>query len=114
MDIKTDDYTVEYAPETTTVKVQGALRLSGADEYAAIAQLLNDVVDQNPEKITLDLKGLEFLNSSGINMFSKFVIRVRQQGNIGIAIQGSKAIPWQGKSLKNFQRLMPTLQLDID
>ena len=29
-------------------------------------------------------------------------------------VRGSKAIPWQGKSLKNLQRLMPSLTLEWD
>jgi hypothetical protein len=41
------------------------------------------------------------------------VIKVRQQGNIQMVLQGSKNIPWQGKSLKNLQRLMPSLQLEL-
>ena len=114
MEIKTDDYSVAYEPATQTVSFQGSLRLSGAEEYADITQLLSEAADQAPENITLNLQNLEFLNSSGINMFSKFVIKVRQQGNTGIKIQGSKKIPWQGKSLKNFQRLMPSLQLDLE
>jgi hypothetical protein len=114
MDIKTDDYSVAYDPTTQTIAFAGSLRLSGTEEYTAVTELLSDVADQAPETITLDLKNLEFLNSSGINMFSKFVIKVRQQASSAIIIQGSKKIPWQSKSLKNFQRLMPSLQLDIE
>ena len=83
------------------------------EEYAPIVQLLNDVADAQPEKITLDLKQLEFLNSSGINILSKFIIKVRQQKSIQISIQGSKEILWQEKSLKNLQRLMPSLELEL-
>jgi len=39
---------------------------------------------------------------------------VRQQKDIQIAIKGSKQIPWQRKSLKNLQRLMPSLQLEFE
>ena len=113
MEIRTDDYSVEYDPIHETVHLQGSLRLSGAEEYAQITSLLNEVADKAPAMIHLNLQKLEFLNSSGINMLSKFVIKVRQQGNTGIAIQGSKQIPWQGKSLKNFQRLMPGLTLEL-
>jgi len=42
------------------------------------------------------------------------VIKVRQQKNIQIAVKGSNRIPWQGKSLKNLQRLMPSLQLELE
>lgn len=114
MDIKTDDYSVTYDPTRQAIAFQGSLRLSGIEEYAEITELLSSVADQSPENITLDLQNLEFLNSSGINMLSKFVIKVRQQGTTNIIIHGSKKIPWQGKSLKNFQRLMPSLKLDIE
>lgn len=114
MKIKTEDYAIWYDPVTGTVFCQGSLRLSGMEEYAQIVQLLNDVADAQPPTITLNLRELEFLNSSGINVLSKFVIKVRQQGNIQMVVQGSNAVPWQGKSLKNLQRLMPSLQLNLD
>ena len=114
MQIKADDYDVEYDPSAETVSLRGSLRLSGTEEYAPIAELLNEVADKAPETINLNLQKLEFLNSSGINMLSKFVIRVRKQENISITIHGSKGIPWQGKSLKNFQKLMPGLQLLLE
>jgi hypothetical protein len=113
MEIKTEDYRICYDPDTETVICQGSLRLSGTEEYAPIVKLLTNLADQEPQRITLDLRELEFLNSSGINVLSKFVIKVRQQGNIQMVLQGSKNIPWQGKSLKNLQRLMPSLQLEL-
>lgn len=84
------------------------------EEYAPIVDLLNEVTESSPNMITLDLRKLEFLNSSGINIISKFVIKVRQLKNIQITIQGSKQIPWQGKSLKNLQRLMPSMHLELE
>lgn len=113
MEIKAEDYTVSYDTATATVSCQGSLRLSGMEEYAPIVQLLNDVADQEPLTITLNLQKLEFLNSSGISMLSKFVLKVRQKKNIQMLVQGSKGIPWQGKSLKNLQRLMPSLELEL-
>jgi hypothetical protein len=114
MEIRADDYSVEYDPITEIVSFQGSLRLSGTKEYAPITELLNEVVGKSPETINLNFQKLEFLNSSGIYMLSKFVIKVREQENINITIHGSKSIPWQGKSLKNFQKLMPALQLQLE
>lgn len=111
-EIQTENYRVWYDSETTTVSCQGSLRLSGMAEYEPIVTLLNNVVANDPSAIALNLRQLEFLNSSGINVLSKFVIRVRQHKTIEMKVQGSKAIPWQGKSLKNLQRLMPSLQLE--
>jgi hypothetical protein len=114
MEIKSTDYSICYDSGTETLNCQGSLRLNGIDEYAPIVKLLNDVADQEPPIITLNLRDLEFLNSSGINVISKFVIKVRQKGTIKMIVQGSKTIPWQGKSLKNLQRLMPKLKLELE
>lgn len=112
MKINTEDYSIFYDQETTTVICKGSLRLSGMDGYQPIVQLLSDIAEQQPSTITLNLKELQFLNSSGINVLSKFVIKVRQKKNIQMVVKGSKDIPWQGKSLKNLQRLMPSLKLE--
>jgi hypothetical protein len=62
--------------------------------------------------ITVNLRQLKSINSSGITTFAKFVIKVSQKENIQMVIQGSKQIAWQGKSLINLKRLMPRLQLE--
>lgn len=112
MEVKGDDYRVWYIPESTSIYCQGSLRLAGTEEYAPIVNILDSVIEEFPQNITLNLCQLEFLNSSGINVLSKFVIRVRQKENIKIIVQGFENIPWQGKSLKNLQRLMPSLKLE--
>jgi hypothetical protein len=111
--IQSDAYRVEYDPTGPKVALEGALRLAGAEEYAPIVELLNQVLEPQPATMVLNLQKLEFLNSSGINMLSKFVIKVRQQGGTKLTVEGSQQIPWQGKSLKNLQRLLPSLVLDL-
>lgn len=113
MEIKTQDYEIWYAEETSTITCQGRLRLAGLEEYQPIMQLLDDILHPQPPLLILDLTGLEFLNSSGINVFLKFVLKVRQQKTAQLTVLGSSDIPWQGKSLKNFQRLMPELKLEF-
>lgn len=114
MEVQGDSYEVIYHPETVIISFQGSLRLSGVEEYAPIVEILNKVASENHEIITLDLRKLEFLNSSGISMLSKFVINIRKQKNSKIVVKGSQSIPWQGKSLKNLQRLMPNLALELE
>lgn len=113
MEIKTENYCICYDPATATVSFAGSLRLRGPEEYAPIAQLLGSVVDRSPRKIILNLQQLEFLNSSGISMLSKFIMGVRKQGGVQTIVQGSQSIGWQGKSLKNLQKLMPALELEL-
>ena len=112
-DFKTEDYQVYYKHEAQTIVLSGSLRLSGLEETNPVIKLLNDVLDENPENLIFDLRDLEFLNSSGINMLSKFVIKVRQKQNVSLKILASYQIPWQGKSLKNLQKLLPSLELEI-
>jgi hypothetical protein len=112
MEVKGDDYRVWYEESDAVIYCQGSLRLAGTEEYSPIVQVLENVIEQSPKKIALNLCQLEFLNSSGINVLSKFVIKVRQKETIKITVQGSESIPWQGKSLKNLQRLMPALKLE--
>jgi len=114
MEVKGENYSVWYEPDTAIINFTGALRLSDMDDYALISQLLNDVVDKEPPTITLDLQQLNFLNSSGISMLSRFAITLRRKNTIKMIIKGANSIPWQGKSLKNLQRLMPGLMLELE
>lgn len=112
-EIKGEDYTVSYDPGSTTVNFQGELSLGGPPEYAPIAQLLDEAIAQSPLTLTLDLTKLEFLNSSGISLISKFIIGLRKKPPVQVVVLGSNDIPWQGKSLKNLEKLLPRLQLKL-
>jgi len=112
MDIKTDDYSVWYEPTTATVNFQGLLRLAGIPDYEPIIQLLDDVTQQEPATITMNLIELKFLNSSGMSVLSRFVIGVRKKKTTKLVVKGSQNISWQEKSLNNWQKLMPTLMLE--
>lgn len=90
------------------ITCSGGFRLTGV-EYAPIVELLNQAADAKPECIILDIRKLRFLNSSGI---TKFVVRVRKHNTSKVIVKGSRQFPWQGKSLKNLTRLLPTLELD--
>ncbi|MEP0859411.1 SiaC family regulatory phosphoprotein [Trichocoleus sp. DQ-U1] len=113
LEIKDDEYRVCYNPETATVTFQGELQLNGMNEYAPIMTLLDEVVKQAPSVLTLDLRQLEFLNSSGVNVLLSLVIKLRDKKTIQLIVEGSEAVSWQSRSLNNIRRLMPTAQLNI-
>ena len=102
------------SPVCASITCSGSFRLRGNVEYAPILQLMTQAADAKPETLTLDVRELRFLNSSGINTLSKFVIYVRKNQTCQMIILGSSQSPWQRKSLKNFQRLLPGLQLEIE
>ena len=112
MKIEGETYVVHAEDDGARVTVAGAMRLNGLAEYAPLLDLLRSGIGEG-RAMVLDLAALEFLNSSGIAVLSKFVIEARD-GECGrLTIEGSTAIPWQGKSLKNLQRLWPALELRL-
>ena len=66
MEIKTGDYRIWI--EGSIIHFEGTMRLSGAEAYQPILDLMDEVLETDPEQIDLDLLELEFLNSSGINL----------------------------------------------
>ena len=113
-EIKGEDYTVSYREDPVRVKFAGELALAGPQEYSTINTLLKGIAEACPTEITIDLKELAFLNSSGISMLSKFVLGLRKKKEIQLIILGSNNMPWQGKSLKNLQKFLPTLKLKVE
>ncbi len=111
--ISAEDYCIQYDVHSSTVDFHGSLLLNGAEEYAPVVQLLNDAIEQRTAFVTLNIQKLRMLNSSGFQMLSKFVMKVRQQGDIKLNIKGNPKISWQARSLQNLQRLMPTLEVDF-
>lgn len=113
MEIKTDKYAIEYNKKERIVKMEGTLRLQGKDEYRDIFELLTMAAnDTTGLPLILDMKGLIFLNSSGISSLSLFILKMRKLDK-DIAIRGSESIPWQMKSLKNFQKLYGKVEISF-
>ena len=114
--IESIDYSVVLTPNTSTVVMQGSLRLNAAPEYEPIAQLLDQALalaGTSSKLLVLDLTSLKFLNSSGINLLYQFVLRVKKQGEVGLKVLGSSANTWQPKSLNNLVKFMPSVELSI-
>lgn len=112
--VQGENYSVVYDHAAAIVYFQGSLRLGGMVDYQPIIELLNQASERVAISITLDLKELNFLNSSGINMLSKFVIGMRKKRTTQVIVKGSEEVPWQEKSLQNLQRLMPNLKLELE
>ncbi len=111
MEIREEMYHVTYDPDAAKVVCGGRLRLRGVEEYAPVLNILMNAADAGAPTLTLDLRELEFLNSSGISTLSRFALHLRNSKNTKLVIQASSAYPWQGKSLKNFERLLPGLEI---
>lgn len=115
MEVVGGDYRVGVDPTSRTAAFSGTLRLNGADEYAPIQQMLDELLSSSQgSDCTWNLQELQFLNSSGINMLYQLVIKARRLGNVKMYVVGSKDVAWQGKSLGNMTRFMPGLELTVE
>lgn len=111
-EIVTGDYSLSFDPATCTLACSGFLRLEGVAEYQPLMDLMLAAIDACP-CLVMNLESLEFLNSSGISMLSMFVVRIRERGDVSLTLRGSAKVLWQTKSLRNLQRLMPALGLEL-
>lgn len=111
MIINRDKYSVEYIRSERQITFKGILRLQDKDEYREIFELLTRAANETTGlPLRLDMSDLVFLNSSGISSLSMFIIKMRKLDK-DISIKGSESIPWQIKSLQNFQKLYAKVEI---
>ena len=109
--IRGESFEIRLEENQNTVLFKGALRLSGMEDYAPILEMLKGTLSNTARPVVLDLRDLDFLNSSGITMLSRFVIEARDQAGVDLYFFASEAVAWHSRSLKNLQRLMPALTI---
>ncbi len=113
IEIITKKYSVEYNRKTNTLYWRGGIRLEGVEEYQAITQLLNQVAALEPSHMTLNIRKLKALNSSGLSVLGRFLFNMGEQKKTQLMVmQIARNISWQKKWAKNFQQLMPSLQFE--
>jgi hypothetical protein len=115
-EIKQDKYHIAYDKTRGIVTFEGALLLNGASAYEPILQLLQHAAEElQPDEMTVDVSGLGILNSSGINMMTRFIMFVSDIKEIPLKLtfRAKKQIAWQERLVINLQRLMPELNGDL-
>ncbi len=113
MEYKGEDFFVDFNESGKLVEFYGTIRLRDKSEYELINDILIKAADTVESDLILDLRNLKYLNSSGINMFSKFIIMARRANKIKVEVLGNSEISWQQKSLRNLQRLWSEVVISI-
>ncbi len=108
-----ESFDIQLEEENSTVLFKGAPRLYGTEDYAPILDMLKETLVGADRPIVLDIRELNFLNSSGITMLSRFVIEARDRTGIEVLVLASDTVPWHARSLRNLQRLMPSLSIHL-
>ena len=115
MEVVGKKYSVRYDVEDAIISCSGIFDLRGKEGYQAIVDLFEEIINLQPAIITLDVRQLEFLNSSGITAIgSGLVIKVRNKNQSRLVIRCSSRYPWQQRSMKGIAKLMPGIELKFD
>lgn len=110
MEIKDKEYAVTFDANAGRLTMSGILRLMTKD-YKEITDLLDHIARAAPPTLEVDFQGLKMVNSSGLNMLSRFVLALRSKGGVQVVFHGSKQQVWQAKTLQNMKHFLPTSQL---
>ncbi len=108
-------YSISYDCESEVINLSGKLHLIQREKaFHEILSWFDLIIDKEPPRVLLDVSSLDYLNSMGISMIAKFVIRARDKKTIHVVVKASKEIIWQSKSLVNLKRLMPSIDFVYD
>ncbi len=116
-EISSEKYTVSYVQENAVVTCQGSLLLNGAPAYKPILDLLKAAAkEQENGQLSVDITQLKFMNSSAINMMTKFIMYVSdiEALSLDLHIKAHEKVAWQARLCFNLQRLMPDLKTDLE
>ncbi len=108
---KSLNYSIHYDCEAEIISLSGKLHLIQREKaFHEILSWFDLVINKEPPRVLLDVSNLYYLNSLGISIVAKFVIRARDKKSIHVVVKASKQITWQTKSLVNLKRIMPSLE----
>lgn len=112
MRIQEEDFSIEIIPETHTVILEGTMRLSSPLAYD---NYFNDIITlvKTSKEVTLDIRKLEFLNSSGLTSLGRIFIQAKAAGTTG-KLLASNAIPWHTRSVSSIAKLWPGLVIEMN
>ena len=109
MNIEREGYKLTY--ETGVIKISGKLSIM-LEEYEEIERFFDEIVESNPAALTLDLKELEYLNSSGIKTICvNLLLEADEIEDFRMKILCSKQYTWQKETIPTFEDLMNDMEI---
>ncbi len=94
--------------------MEGSMRLANLMEYDKVSLFIMECAEKSPSKLTIDMRTLSFLNSSGITTLSMCILHLKKKLTPSLLFLGTTDYAWQDKSLKNFTKLWADAKVQID
>jgi hypothetical protein len=114
MTFEIGDAHMKFDADSKTIFFGGSMRLANMKEYDKVSDFMKQHSEGISDRLQLDFKELQFLNSSGITTLSMFILGLKKKASMNLTIVGSEEVSWQQKSLSNFKKLWPEIELIIN
>lgn len=109
MKIEGDGYTVTY--QDGQVKIAGKLSLM-LEDYTELEEFFKIIIESKPSALTLDLRNLEYLNSSGIKTICVgLILEAADVEGLRLKILCSNQYTWQKETIPTFEALMDEMEI---
>jgi len=109
MRIDGEDYQIAY--ENGVISISGKLSLM-LEDYKIIEDLFENVIASAPRELTLDIRNLEYLNSSGIKTICVgLILEAADIDGLGMKILCSGQYTWQKETVPTFEDLMDNMEI---
>ncbi len=112
MNIKGENYQITY--EDHVIRLSGKLSLM-LEDYGKIEEFFKNVLESQPKELTLDIRELEYLNSSGIKTICvSLILEADDIEGLCMKIICSKKYTWQQETIPTFKDLMDEIEILFD
>ena len=109
MKIEGEGHRVTY--EENVITISGKLSLM-LEDYEELEDFFEKVVESEPPELTLDIRNLEYLNSSGIKTICVgLILEADDVENLRMRILCSERYTWQKETVPTFEDLMDDMEI---
>lgn len=92
--------------------LRGTLQLQSVRAYEQLLSPISEAIDKAEGTFTLDLRQLEFVNSSAVTALARLVLLARQRG-LQMTLRGSGSLRWQRATLATLGRLYQNTTVEL-
>jgi anti-anti-sigma factor len=97
---------------SASATLSGSLQLASVPAYEQLLSGVADAIEAAGEAYVLDVRNVEFINSSALTALARLVLRARQRG-IALTIRGTAAHRWQPSALATMGRLYDQARIEL-
>jgi len=109
MNIEEDSYKLTY--QDGVISLSGKLSLM-LEDYARLDAFFEEIIASEPSFLVLDIRNLEYLNSSGIKTICVgLILEAADIEGLGMKILCSGQYTWQKETVPTFEDLMDDMEI---